>query len=168
MKELYTSIQKLFRDNETVAIFREAGLTPPEYIDLYNGQPEMPEDFEFSTPALFIDYSVSWERAGAMRRGELTLDVHVLTDPTAETDNLTSEIEGLEKITYYEAVSNILEDLATSETSGLVLKGERPVATDYFNYHLLSFSCTISRRRTDVSLTGKIDSVVAEKKKYII
>lgn len=38
MKELYTSIQKLFRDNETVAIFREAGLTPPEYIDLYNGQ----------------------------------------------------------------------------------------------------------------------------------
>lgn len=128
----------------------------------------MPEDFEFSTPALFIDYSVSWERAGAMRRGELTLDVHVLTDPTAETDNLTSEIEGLEKITYYETVSNILEDLATSETSGLVLKGERPVATDYFNYHLLSFSCTISRRRTDVSLTGKIDSVVAEKKKYII
>lgn len=168
MKELYTSIQKLFRDNETVAVFHEAGLTPPEYIDLYNGQPEMPEDFEFSTPALFIDYSVSWERAGAMRRGELTLDVHVLTDPTAETDNLTSEIEGMEKITYYETVSNILEDLATSETSGLVLKGERPVATDYFNYHLLSFSCTISRRRTDVSLTGKIDSVVAEKKKYII
>lgn len=99
----------------------------------------MPEDFEFSTPALFIDYSVSWERAGAMRRGELTLDVHVLTDPTAETDNLTSEIEGLEKITYYETVSNILEDLATSETSGLVLKGERPVATDYFNYHYSLF-----------------------------
>lgn len=168
MKELYQSIQKIFKKDETIESFRNLHLPVPEYIDLYNGQPEMPEDFEFSTPALFIDYSVSWERAGVMRRGELTLDVHVLTDPTPETDNLTSEIEGLEKITYYETVSNILEDLATSETSGLVLKGERPVATDYFNYHLLSFSCTISRRRTDVSLTGKIDSVVAEKKKYII
>lgn len=103
-----------------------------------------------------------------MRRGELTLEVHVLTDPTPETDNLSPTLEGIEKITYYETISNLLEDLSTFETSGLILKQERPITTDYFNYHLLTFYCTISRRRTDISHVGKIEHIVTEKKKYII
>lgn len=168
MKELYTAIQHLFSTEETKAVFNEAHLYPPEFIDLYNGQPESPEEFEFTTPALFLDYSINWERSGAMRRGELTLEVHVLTDPTPETDNLPPTLEGMEKITYYETISNLLEDLSTFETSGLILKQERPITTDYFNYHLLTFSCTISRRRTDISHVGKIEHIVTEKKKYII
>ena len=168
MKELYTTIQNLFSTEETKAVFEEARLSPPEFIDLYNGQPESPEEFEFTTPALFVDYSINWERSGTMRRGELTLEVHVLTDPTPETDNLPPIVEGMEKITYYETISDLLEDLSTSETSGLILKQERPVTTDYFNYHLLTFSCTISRRRTDISLMGKINNIIAERKKYVI
>ena len=165
MKELYTTIQNLFSTEATKAVFNEAHLYPPEFIDLYNGQPESPEEFEFTTPALFLDYSINWERSGAMRRGELTLEVHVLTDPTPETDNLPPVIEGMEKITYYETISDLLEDLSTSETSGLILKLERPVTTDYFNYHLLTFSCTISRRRTDISLMGKVENIIADRKK---
>lgn len=168
MKELYTTIQNLFSTEATKAVFNEAHLYPPEFIDLYNGQLESPEEFEFTTPALFLDYSINWERSGAMRRGELTLEVHVLTDPTPETDNLPPVIEGMEKITYYETISDLLEDLSTSETSGLILKLERPVTTDYFNYHLLTFSCTISRRRTDISLMGKVENIIADRKKYIV
>lgn len=168
MKELYTTIQNLFSTEETKAVFEETRLSAPEFIDLYNGQPESPEEFEFTTPALFVDYSINWERSGTMRRGELTLEVHVLTDPTPETDNLPPVIEGMEKITYYETISNLLEDLSTSETSGLILKQERPVTTDYFNYHLLTFSCTISRRRTDISLMGKVENIIADRKKYIV
>jgi len=168
MKELYTTIQNLFSTEATKAVFNEVHLYPPEFIDLYNGQPESPEEFEFTTPALFLDYSINWERSGSMRRGELTLEVHVLTDPTPETDNLPPAIEGMEKITYYETISDLLEDLSTSETSGLILKGERPITTDYFNYHLLTFSCTISRRRTDISLMGKIENIIADRKKYIV
>lgn len=126
------------------------------------------KEFKDTTPALFLDYSINWERSGAMRRGELTLEVHVLTDPTPETDNLPPVIEGMEKITYYETISDLLEDLSTSETSGLILKLERPVTTDYFNYHLLTFSCTISRRRTDISLMGKVENIIADRKKYIV
>lgn len=168
MKELYTTIQNLFSTEATKAVFRESDLYPPEFIDLYNGQPESPEEFEFTTPALFLDYSINWERSGAMRRGELTLEVHVLTDPTPETDNLPPVIEGMEKITYYETISDLLEDLSTSETSDLILKQERPITTDYFNYHLLTFSCTISRRRTDISSIGSLDNIITQKKKYII
>lgn len=169
MKPLYQAIQTLFRQPETIATFRALSLTPPEYIDLYDGQPEEPDRFEFTTPALFIDYSIDWSTAGTTRIGTLTLEAHVLTDPTDETDNL-SALPGLEKVDYYETVSNLLEDLATSETSGLVLKSERPVTTDYFNYHQLTFTCTISRRRTNITTQGSIDSLnlSPQKKRYQI
>lgn len=158
MKQLYQSIQQLFRQRGTIDSFAVLNLSAPEFIDLYNGQPESPEDFEFTVPALFLDYSIEWEKAGTMRKGQLTLEVHVLTDPTPESDNLPECLEGMEKIDYYETISDLLEDLSTSETSGLLLKSERPVATDYFNYHLLTFTCTISRRRTRIT-EGTIDNV---------
>lgn len=169
MKQLYKSIQQLFRQPETIEAFTALNLYAPAFIDLYNGQPESPDDFEFTTPALFIDYSIDWEKAGTMRKGQLTLEVHVLTDQTPETDSLADSPDGLEKIDYYETVSNLLEDLSTCETSTLTLKGERPVSTDYFNYHLLTFTCTISRRRT-YAAEGVIDNVTIKptSKKYWI
>lgn len=157
MKQLYKTIQELFKQPETIQLFHSLNLSPPEYIDLYDGQPEEPERFEFTIPALFIDYAISWERAGTMRKGELSVEVHVLTDPTDETDNLSETLSGMEKVDYYETISNLLEDLSTCETSRLVLKSERPVTTDYFNYHLLTFTCTISRRRTNI-IAGMVDS----------
>ena len=183
MKQLYNSIQSLFHSPETLQLFRQLNLCPPEFIDLYNGQPESPEDFEFTTPALFIDYSISWDKAGTMRLGTLTLEVHILTDPTPETDNLTAPLSGLEKVDYYETISDLLEGLSTSETSALVLTSERPVVTGYFNYHPLTFTCTISRRRTqitDITIgniwlhSGTKDSIETQlrhmlpEKKYII
>ena len=74
----------------------------------------------------------------------------------------------MEKIIYYETISDLLEDLATSETNGLILKQEHPVTMDYFNYHLLTFSCAISKHRTNISLMGKIGNITSEQKKYII
>ncbi|WP_455592916.1 hypothetical protein [Bacteroides sp.] len=170
MKPLYQAIQALFKQPEAIRAFTGQNLRIPEFIDLYDGQPEEPDRFEFTTPALFVDYSIDWERAGTMRKGKLTLEVHVLTDPTDETDNLSGPLSGMEKVDYYETVSDLLEDLATCETSGLVLTGERPVTTDYFNYHLLTFTCTISRRRTQVT-HGGIDEISINSptpNKYII
>ena len=163
MKQLYKTIQELFKKPETISLFRSQNLTPPEYIDLYDGQPEEPDRFEFTTPALFIDYSIAWERAGTMRKGELSIDVHVLTGPTDETDSLADNLSGMEKIDYYETISTLLEDLSTCETSRLVLKSERPITTDYFNYHLLTFTCTISRRRTKF-IVGEIDIISVKSK----
>lgn len=76
MKQLYKSIQQLFRQPETIETFAALNLYAPAFIDLYNGQPESPDDFEFTIPALFLDYSIDWEKAGTMRKGQLTLEVH--------------------------------------------------------------------------------------------
>jgi hypothetical protein len=167
MKQLYKAIQNLFRQNDAISCFEAANLKAPDFIDLYNGQPEAPEEFEFTTPALFIDYSITWDRGGSMRRGELTLEVHVLTAESEDTDNLNAELRGMDKIDYYEMVSDLLEDLETCETGKLILKNERPAVTDYFNYHILTFTCTISRRRTQVT-ESKIGNISVSKKTYMV
>ncbi len=145
MKNLYQAILKTFEDNPQA--FTDGGLQAPLFIDLYDSQPEIPDQFEFMCPAIFLDYSISWEKNGTQRIGTLTLEVHVLTDATPSTSNISGRLpEGLQKIDYYETVVDLLEGVATEETSGLVLASERPVSTDYFNYHMLTFTCTISRK----------------------
>lgn len=182
MKLLYEAIIKAFEAETKAAkndpensMFAAANLEPPVFIDLYDGQPEIPEQFEFICPALFIDYSIDWQKNGTVRIGTLSLVVHVLTDAMEDTSNISKMPDGLKKIVYYETVVNVLEGIATEETSGLVLSGERPVSTDYFNYHELTFTCTISRKITDTRkyIDGVIEKItiggnIKERKTYII
>jgi hypothetical protein len=160
MKILYQAILTAFQSG--AEIFTNDGLMPPVFIDLYDSQPEIPDQFEFMCPAIFLDYSIAWEKNGMQRIGTVTMDVHVLTDATPSTSSISGRLpEGLKKIDYYEAVVNILEGITTEETSGLVLVSERPVSTDYFNYHILAFSCTISRTINDTRrfIDGKIEEI---------
>jgi len=162
MKKLYLAVLESMENEENIALFTEEGLTPPVFIDLYDSQPEMPDQFEFMCPALFLDYSVVWGKNGSQRIGTLTLEAHVLTDATPSTANISARLpKGLDKINYYETVADVLEGIATEETSGLVLSGERPVSTDYFNYHMLIFTCTISRKikRTRKYASGTIEAI---------
>jgi hypothetical protein len=160
MKILYEAILTAFKDNKD--LFSDEHLQPPAFIDLYDSQPEIPDQFEFMCPAIFLDYSIAWEKNGTQRIGTLTLEVHVLTDATPSTANISVRLpEGMQKIDYYDTVVNVLEGIATEETSGLVLKSERPVSTDYFNYHVLTFDCTISRKVNDARrfVDGMIETI---------
>ncbi|MDR0829656.1 MAG: hypothetical protein LBN95_06055 [Prevotellaceae bacterium] len=144
MRILYEKILETFDNNKECFVDKE--LIAPKFIDLYDSQPDTPEEFEFMCPAIFIDYNIVWERSGSQRIGTLLLEVHCLSSDTPETDNHSQRLpEGLQKIDFYETVADLLDGLATEETSGLVLTAERPVTTDYFNYHILTFECTISR-----------------------
>ena len=59
-------LQKIYRTFEANnSLLTDAGLQPVGTIDLYRGQPLNPEGFEYyEIPALFIDYSIAWERQG--------------------------------------------------------------------------------------------------------
>jgi len=168
MKILYEASLKafeaetdLYNNKPDESLFRLINAEPPVYIDLYDSQPEMPSQFEgFKCPALFFDYHIKWERNGTQRIGELTLEVHVLTDAFEETTNISKLPDGCKKIDYYETVVNILEGIQTEETSQLILSDERPVSTDYFNYHILTFTCTISRK---ITATRKYKDGIIEK-----
>ena len=154
MKILYEAILKafeteteLYNQGDERSLFLPIDTSPPVYIDLYDSQPEIPDQFEgFMCPAVFFDYSVDWQKNGELRIGTLSLVCHVLTDAMEDTTNISGLPDGLRKIDYYETVINVLEGISTKETSKLVLSDERPVSTDYFNYHQITFECTISRK----------------------
>lgn len=182
MKILYEGIltafnleQKLYDENDKDSLFRMIDVEPPQYIDLYDSQPEMPDQFEgFMCPAVCLDYQINWVANGAIRTGTLILEAHVLTDPMGETSNLYQDSQmpdGLKKIDYYETINTIIEGITTEETGKLILTGERPVSTDYFNYHVLTYECSITRkinngRKYEDGTIEKVDIKGNIKKKY--
>lgn len=145
MEELYKKIIETVENSRK--LFIAAGLPPVETIDLYDGQPEEPEKFEFTCPALFVDYKIAWERGGiSQKRGEITVEVHVLTHSGGGTEHFSRRLpEGLSKIKYYALLANLLETVETETVSRLALIAEEPIVTDYFCYHLLRFNAAIRR-----------------------
>ena len=105
MQELYRNIIR--RLDEARPLFRERGLPPVETVDLYDGQPEDPESFEFTCPALFIDYKIDWERgASGVKRGTVAVDLHILLNPMPGTESWSDQLpDGLQKMEYYDLVA---------------------------------------------------------------
>lgn len=148
MKNLYLKIIDVFEKNKNM--FCEAGLSPVETIDLYGGQPFEPTNFEFTYPAVFIDYRIDWGKGNNMRKqGTLEIEAHILTHPGPGTENFNPRIEeGLEKLEYYELIAGLMETVATDNIQRLVMTGEEPVVTDYGSYHLIKFVTAIFREKT--------------------
>lgn len=147
MKNLYLKIVETIENSRE--LFTEKGLLPIETIDLYDGQPDEPNNFEFTCPALFVDYKIDWERGGSgMKRGVVNLDVHILTHPGIGTESFNPRMpESLQKLEYYELLAELLETVYTDHISNLALSGEEPVITDYFCYHMLRFNAQIYRQK---------------------
>lgn len=145
MKNLYLKIIETFEKNRER--FAESGLLSVETIDLYDGQPDEPNNFEFTCPALFVDYDIDWERGGSSRKqGVVNVEVHVLTHPGTGTESFNPSLpEGLQKLEYYELIAELLEGVCTDNIPPLALIGEKPAITDYFCYHVLKFNTTIYR-----------------------
>lgn len=156
MKNLYLKIIETLENGKEEFITR--GLIPIETIDLYDGQPEHPEDFEFTCPALFIDYRIDWERGGPeIKKGVISLDIHVVTHPGTGTENFSTQLpDALKILDYYEVITSLMEKVGTDQVPPLALISEEPAQTDYFCYHILRFNATITRtkERRFVKLKG--------------
>lgn len=141
MQELILKLYDTFEGAED--LFTAAGLVPVRCMDLYRGQPQAPEQFEYyDLPALFFDFSISWSLEGKYYNGLLTLDVHVVTDATWDTGNIsTNKLEGLKKTTFIEMVRRLLDGVSTNESSKLKRVAERPMEAAVTNYHVLTYNC---------------------------
>lgn len=145
MKNLYLKIIETLENGKDKFLHR--GLEPIETIDLYDGQPEHPEDFEFTCPALFIDYRIDWERGGVeIKKGVVSLDIHVVTHPGPGTESFSSALpDALKILDYYDVITSLMENVETENVSSLALISEEPIQTEYFCYHILRFSTVITR-----------------------
>ena len=122
------------------ADFTAAGVLPPQTIDVYMGQPNNPEDFEFTLPAVFIDYSADYD-------GEvLDIQLHVVQDFLDDTENFAPQRdEGLRFVTFLSVLKKCLYGLKMRPVFGVLkLYQETPMQTDFFNYHLLTLSCSFN------------------------
>jgi len=140
MEIVYKKIVETF--NAHPEVFTSRGLPVVRQIDLNIGQPDDPENFEVFCPAMFISWSIRPGTGG--ESDTLTLDFHLLQEPTANTENFSNvAVVGVEYIKLMEAVKYLLNDLKTSATTPLRYAGEQPAVTPYFRYHVVSYTCSI-------------------------
>lgn len=147
MQNLYLKILEQFKNNSHR--FKELDLEPIRTVDMYSGQPDNPELFEFTTPAVFVDYNIDWEKgSSAVKRGVLNLTLHIITDPTLGTENWShNKEEGLRRLMYYALILELMEGVRTDTVGSLYAISEQPEKTDYFDYHTITFQTSITRSK---------------------
>jgi len=120
-------------------LFTKNGLIAP-FIDLYQGQPLAPKEFEFTLPALFFDYSIDY------RNNIFTLEAHVIDEFMEETDSVNPKrLEGLDHLRYLAICRYIINNTSAAGLGFKKLKvdSEKPITTDYYYYHQINFQCCI-------------------------
>lgn len=159
MENLYLKICSRIEERED--LFTKYNLPPVKYVDLYRGQPLMPERFElYSLPALFLEYNIDWKTK------LLTLSVHVVTDQTHSTSSISlNKLSGLQIFTLYKVVKQLLNDLSSETTGKLELSNERPAEADVVNYQIIDFTCSIEESELEEKFAqGTIESLNVGKK----
>ena len=145
MQNLYLKIVETINQNKQMFIDEE--LEPPRHIDLYNGQPDNPKAFEFVTPALFVDYGIDWSpgTAGA-KQGTLTIDCHILTAARTNSESW-SDATASKELLFHEIIMELLESVSTDNVTSLICTGEKPSQTDFFDYHIMTFTAATYRQK---------------------
>lgn len=143
MDILYKNMIQAFIDKK--AWFTDAGLPTPKLIDYYMGQPEHPDEFEFALPAVFMDYSIQWKKAGKIYEGSPVIEFHCIPpDEYPSASSISSRRDdGLKTILWYQTVAQVLDTVTTDHSTGLVRINERPAITRDFNYHIMGYGCEI-------------------------
>lgn len=145
MQNLYLKIVETINANHQMFIDEE--LEPPRHIDLYNGQPENPAGFEFVAPALFIDYGIDWQPGTAgTKQGTITIDCHILTAARTNSESW-SEATASNELLFHELIMELLERVSTDNVTNLICTGEKPSQTDFFDYHIMTFTAAIYRQK---------------------
>ena len=79
MRTIIEKISQRIEDNSDA--YMSQGLSKPETIDVYMGQPLAPDQFEFGLPAIFIDYMADYKNE------TLYVYLHVLQNYSENTEN---------------------------------------------------------------------------------
>ncbi|MEO6176791.1 MAG: hypothetical protein ABIP27_16690 [Flavobacterium circumlabens] len=119
--------------------FEDQGLDGNFFIDIYRGQPEEAEQFEyFSLPALFIDYTVTGQGKDKPRLIQITL--HLVTDEENDMSNVAPDKEfGMNRFVYCGILQEILEGRKLVGNSVLKFNSEVPIDNPVADYHTLIF-----------------------------
>ena len=121
------------------------------------GQPNHPEDFEFTLPAVFIEYAADYD-------GEtFDLILHVVQDFGADTENFSPERNnGLNFIDFLSKLKQCLIGLKMLPVfKPLKLYREIPVSSDLYHYYQIIFRCNFDTDKySDIARYVDVSPVV--------
>jgi len=168
MEHLFEDIITTFEANKSK--FTDAGLKPP-FIDLYQGQVEHPEYFEFNLPALFMDYAITPQKEGKLWVNNTSLIFYACPELAPSASNKSSRRpQGLKPLIWYGIIKDILDTVSGRHYTTLMRGPEKPGYGGAFNYHTIDYSTVMDQlsgkekgRYTDgtieqVNTTGQIKS----------
>ena len=136
-----TAIDKIMqRIENNSAAFTRKNFIAPQTIDTYQGQPIAPDQFEFTLPAIFIDYMADYNSE------KLYIYLHVLQDYTEDTENFAPDrANGMRFNEYLTTIKRLLNGVRLGGAFGaLKLHQEVPVQTEFYYYHQITFACTLN------------------------
>ncbi len=145
MRELFENIRQILINNPA---FAQNGTLPPATVDMYYNQPGNPDAFEWTFPAVFVDYLLDHDNELAY------IYLHCVSEDATETDNLSDNSSlGLRYLDYLDTVRQLLTGIRTPPVFGsLSPYQDSPVQSAFFHYHLLTFTCPYNPECAD---TGK-------------
>lgn len=137
MRTIIEKTSQRIEDNSDV--FISQGLSMPDTIDVYMGQPLAPDQFEFGLPAIFIDYMADYKNE------TLYVYLHVLQNYSEDTENYAPDrVRGMCYNDFLTTIKCLLNGLRIGKTFGVLkLHQETPEQTNDFYYHKITFSCSI-------------------------
>ena len=160
MKNLYEKLKAKIIDNND---FTTANLKPIKSFEIYKGQYEAPENFElFDTPAIFVDWNISWDKNAKNKTGTLNLNLHIIVE------DICNDISMLD---YYDTINSIVENTETQFTGKLKLISEGNSETGILNVYMMNYEASIRRTKLINSANEiEVDSenIGVEIKKYDI
>ena len=157
MERIINKITEVLEAQKT--LFVNSGLESIETIDIYKGQPESPEKFEFGIPAVFIDYNINYDQELAY------IILHALYEDDNETENYSPQRnEGLKYITFLKLIKRCLKGVKLPPVFGaLKLSEDTPTQSGDFNYHQITFECSYHEeldnegKFVDVEISGVLE-----------
>jgi hypothetical protein len=141
MDLLFEDVIAEFAKAENKAMFTAAAIKPPSIIDFYMGQPEHPEYFEFTLPAIFMDYSIIPTKQGNLWVNAATLSFHCLPEIGPSTSSVSPRrTQGLKTIKFYGIIKHILDKVAGKHYTSFSRGPEMPAYTVDHKYHIIGYT----------------------------
>jgi len=158
MKAFYSKLIATFEEEKIKDKYREKGILPPQFIDLYGGQDIQPESFDiYPQPAIFVSWSIDHRQKPPVVSVTFRLCFEQLRD-TSSLGNNTAE--ALKFIDYKDLTDEILRKFESDDTGKLTPATEdlntEPVITDQF---ILVYTCSYKNKFTSEDSKGEYKDI---------
>ena len=144
MKELYLAIIEKFNKETVKEEYRNKGLTPIKYIDLYAGQEFEEEADAYLKPALFVKWEIDYTPDIPIA----TLTFKIVYENIRNTSNKSNSLEkAINFIDLINLTDKNLKSIETKHTSKLTLLNEAlNIEPSVQDNHTLTYSCNYTEK----------------------